>query len=52
LAKNPETEEETLTYLSTMYQKQKGLAMNGRNLLKVYLIEPKCFSIFLLAKPK
>ena len=31
--------------LSTMYQKQKGLAMNSENLAKIYAIENKIVSL-------
>ena len=31
--------------LSTMYQKQNGLAMNGENLSKTYIIETKIVTL-------
>jgi hypothetical protein len=33
-----------------MYQKQKGLAMDGENLAKIYIIETKSVSLSWLAR--
>jgi hypothetical protein len=33
-----------------MYQKQKGLAMDGENLAKIYIIETKTVSLSSLAR--
>jgi len=36
--------------LSTMYQKKKGLAMNGENLKEIYLIQTKMVTEFSVAE--
>jgi hypothetical protein len=36
--------------LSIMYQKQKGLAMDSKNLAKIYIVETKIVSSFLVAR--